>query len=202
MVGAGLTVRFVCTECNNGWMSELENRVRPIVLRLLEDSRSTLSVKDQTVLAAWSVKNAMVFEALRVEGQWFFSDRERRAFRETLLPPVRTNVWLAKCVEQAGVYSCGSNLSGTVEDNPIRMEAYVTTMAFGSLAIQVVAGKLPETIPLATEVTVEQTDAPWDEATVRIWPAPGEVVNWPPRIGLRGDVGLEALGSRWGPHAE
>ena len=111
-------------------------------------------------------------------------------------------MWVAKCVEQAGVYSGASNLSGTVEDNPIRMEAYVTTMAFGALAIQVAAGKLPETIPLATEVTVEQTDGPWDEATVRIWPAPGAGVNWPPRIGLRGDVGLEALGNRWGPHAE
>jgi len=109
-------------------------------------------------------------------------------------------VWIAKCVEQAGVYSCASNLSGTVEGSSARMEAYVTTMGFGALGIQVVGGKLPEEIPLATTVTVDQTPGPWDDATVRIWPGPRQVVNWPPPIGLRGELGLEAFGNRWGPH--
>ena len=105
-------------------------------------------------------------------------------------------------MEQAGVYSCASNLSGAVEDSSFCMDAYVTTMGFGPLAIQVVGGKLPEIISLATEVTVDQTAGPWDEASVRIWPAPDGVLDWPPRIGLRGELGLEALGNRWGPHAQ
>jgi len=83
VVGAGLTVRFVCAPCNNGWMSELENRVKPIVLRLLDNTGTNLTVEEQTTLAAWAVKNAMVFEALRIGQPWFFSDGERNAFRES-----------------------------------------------------------------------------------------------------------------------
>jgi hypothetical protein len=202
VVGTGLTVRFVCAPCNNGWMSELENRVKPIVLRLLDNAGTNLTVEEQTTLASWSVKNAMVFEALRIEQPWFFSAGERNAFRESLSPPARTNVWIAKCVEQAGVYSCATNLSGTVEGSSTRMEAYVTTMGFGALGIQVVGGKLPAEVPLATTVTVDQTPGPWDDATVRIWPGPRQVVNWPPPIGLHGELGLEAFGDRWGPHQD
>lgn len=202
VVGTGLTVRFVCAQCNNGWMSKLENRVKPIVLRLLDNAGTKLTVQEQTALAAWSVKNAMVFEALRIEPPWFFSTGERSAFRESLSPPARTNVWIAKCVEQAGVYSWAWNLSGTVEGSSSRMEAYVTTMGFGALAIQVLGGKLPESIPLATTVTVEQALGPWDDAIVRVRPGPQQVIKWPPPIGLRGELGLEPLGERWGPHSE
>ncbi len=50
VVDTGLTVRFVCEPCNNGWMSELENRVKPIVLRLLDKASTNLTVEEQTTL--------------------------------------------------------------------------------------------------------------------------------------------------------
>src|SRR5258708_15403363 len=42
---ARLTVRFVCATCNNGWMSQIENRVKPILERLLRDETVTPDIR-------------------------------------------------------------------------------------------------------------------------------------------------------------
>ena len=63
---AGPKVRFVCASCNNGWLSRLENRVKPIIEGLFDEESVTLECSDQKTLVAWGVKNAMVHEALRL----------------------------------------------------------------------------------------------------------------------------------------
>ena len=47
---AGVRVRLVCGECNNGWMSDLETRVKPVIEPLLEDSAVVLSTDDRKTL--------------------------------------------------------------------------------------------------------------------------------------------------------
>lgn len=61
-------------------MSRLEDHVKPIVVGLLGDKPVTLDRDDQTTLAVWAVKNAMVYEALRLEAPWFFANSERRLY--------------------------------------------------------------------------------------------------------------------------
>jgi len=200
--GKEVTAKFVCAGCNNGWMSELENVVKPVVEPLLLDHNVGLDRPAQTVLAAWAVKNAMVFEALRVAPPWFFTDGERSAFRKSLRPPTRTNVWIAKCVEHSGCFCSAFDMNVVLDEGETTVPAHLTTMAFGSLTIQIAAGKLPHSVPLATTVTLEDTSTRWEEATVRIWPGPLELVNWPRPVHLRGNQGLEALENRWGPHPE
>jgi len=57
-------VKYVCGECNNGWMSRLENQVKPIVTDIFNLLYIQLDSTSQMTLAAWSVKTAMVLEAL------------------------------------------------------------------------------------------------------------------------------------------
>jgi hypothetical protein len=63
----GVKLRFVCARCNNGWMSDLENRMKPVFDLLLGNVPVTIDQSAQTTVSAWAVKNAMVFEALRVK---------------------------------------------------------------------------------------------------------------------------------------
>ena len=196
---AELTVRFVCTCCNNEWMSRLEDHVKPIVVSLLGDKPVTLDRDDQTTLAVWAVKNAMVYEALRLEEPWFFANSERRALRESLRLPSPTSVWIAKCVEQAGPFCSASALSGVAEISSDQVRAYVTTMAFGPLAIQVLSGKLSSSIPQGTTITGDLRPGPWDQVTIQIWPIQSERVAWPASMGLSGELGLDAFSERWSP---
>ena len=197
VVEPGLKVKFVCARCNNGWMSDLENRVKPIIETLVGEERVTLSSVDQATLATWAVKNAMVFEALRFGRSWFFAKTDRVALREALSPTPWTAVWIAKCVEPPGAFCSASNLSGVAGRLADQVKAYVTTMCFGPLAIQVLTYKLPSSVALSANVTAEPKPGPWEQVTIPIWPAQLAPVAWPPSLGLSGELGIEAFSKRW-----
>lgn len=198
-VNPGIKVKHVCASCNNGWMSRLESQAESVVEPLLEEAPQAFDLRARSVLAGWAVKTAMVLEAVREGQRRFYSDDERRQMRVDQTPPERTSVWLAKVVEHSGAYSAASELRGSAlgSDDPIR--AFVTTLAFGSLAIQVVSTRLPAAIPPAMKLTTQARAGPWDLATARLWPTDLDVVAWPPSVGLAGESGLEALRLRFSP---
>lgn len=55
-------VRNVCGPCNNGWMSRLEGRAKPLLIELMNMRASLLQLSDEerTVLSAWAVKTAFM----------------------------------------------------------------------------------------------------------------------------------------------
>lgn len=56
------TVRCVCRSCNSGWMSELQNRVKPTVSRLVRGECFRLDESSKNELAAWVATAVMVSE--------------------------------------------------------------------------------------------------------------------------------------------
>ncbi len=192
----GHQVRCVCSSCNSGWMSNLENRSKPVLERLLADDQVTLSAIDQTTLSLWSVKCAMVFEALRRESPHFYSTDERAGLRDSATVPARTNVWLAKCVHLPGVYVTASDHADTPDHSPHGARLYSTTMGFGHLAVQVVSVKMPANVPPSMPVRTEVLPGPWQDLTLAL-SASGHAIRWPMSLGLNGEVGLESFANRW-----
>jgi hypothetical protein len=82
-----LTTRIVCARCNTGWMSDLEKLSKPIIVPLMHGIPSTLTVRDQVIIAKWLCKTAMVYD-LHSEKQAprprYFEDDEYSAFASTL----------------------------------------------------------------------------------------------------------------------
>jgi len=191
-----IKVRHVCSNCNNGWMSDLETRAKPIIEQLLGKDRLTLDAASQGILAKWSVKNSMVFEALRLSSSSFYVEVERRALKESLQLPSITSVWIAKSVKFESFFSKASDLEGIITASNNIVKSYVTTMGFGSLAIQVLCSKLPnlagKNIAVDTDMNPE-----WEHATLQIWPVRRQRVVWPPALGLSGEFGLESFSQRW-----
>lgn len=59
-----ITVKCVCTTCNNGWMNDLEEGVRPFLLPLILGTDEFVVILDrkmQSDLAAWAMKTIMMF---------------------------------------------------------------------------------------------------------------------------------------------
>jgi hypothetical protein len=56
----GLLAGRVCTPCNNGWMSQLEQDVRPLLLHLSTGSGQldALTADERRLLARWAIKTA------------------------------------------------------------------------------------------------------------------------------------------------
>jgi len=60
-----LKVKTVCGVCNNGWMSNLEADNIPIIGTMLEDKSTSLDEQQQRLVAAWSVKTAMMSDSMK-----------------------------------------------------------------------------------------------------------------------------------------
>ena len=61
-------IKNVCASCNNGWMSRLESRAKPVLLGLMNQQSSLLqlSLDDRTAISAWAIKTAfMIASALQ-----------------------------------------------------------------------------------------------------------------------------------------
>lgn len=192
-----LLVKWLCRSCNNGWMSRLESEAKPVIESILDDTLDNLDASAQMTLAVWAAKTAMVLEAVDSDRIWFYSEDERNLMRVARVIPVRTSIWIAKCVDQSSVYSAAENLRTTLDDDGIH--AYATTMAFGSLAIQVVTIRTPVMIPAGVAVTYDVSEGPWDQTLVQVWPITQASQLWPPKHGLVGELGLDALTKRLGP---
>jgi hypothetical protein len=197
-----IRVKRVCGGCNNTWMSQLENRAKPVIESLIDDRLDALHLKSMQSIAAWAVKTAMVLESALPPPEWFFTNQERERLRIDELLSHWTSVWIAKCVEHYGLYSACKRLRDTKSVRAGTVTASVTTMAFGSLAIQTRTLRVPSRVPPNTRVTVAERAGPWDELTLQVWPILIEQVPWPPGIVFRGEAGLHELTERFNPASQ
>lgn len=78
-------LHIVCGPCNNGWMSRMQEEVKPILVPMLQGNWSRLSNDDQEKLGAWATMTAYVWEA--AEPSLVTSTaNERRRFMERKKP--------------------------------------------------------------------------------------------------------------------
>lgn len=56
------TLKRICQDCNNGWMSRLENLVKPTMVALMRRERhlDSLAEVEKRALAKWAAKTAIV----------------------------------------------------------------------------------------------------------------------------------------------
>jgi len=193
-------VKYVCRKCNNGCISKLENRLKPIVQNIYNLKSVDLDSVSQMILAVWSVKSAMVFEALRPTQSWYFLDSEREALMKSLDVPSWTHVWVAKCINYQGVFTSGVDLGGIVNTSSGPVKGYVTTLSFGPLAIQVLNIRFATATNPSAKLTIDRPASSLDSATLPVWPAQHQIVSWPPSSELAGESDLEALSKRWVYH--
>lgn len=178
-------------------MSRLENEMKPIVGSILDEQFRDLDVSSQTVIAVWAIKTAMALEALYPEREFFYSENERQNMRALSAIPERTSIWIAKCINQQNIYSAGKDLRTPPGDNEAK--AFVTTMAFGSLALQVVSIRITASLPKEIQVTYDTREGPWGKILLQVWPLVPYSQPWPPSYGLDGEWGLETLTERLSP---
>jgi hypothetical protein len=177
-----LKVKNVCQNiCNSGWMSELENKAKPILSPMILGNAMTLSAAQQLTVAAWLTKCAMVFDSMD-RGEVFYDGLDRSHFREHLTPMDSTSVWL-------GSYS-GTRFRAFTEHGTYRSKgrsgsfykSHIHTMAFGRLALQIMSIKRLTHQHGAFAVDVKMKPGLWKQATVQIWPPILQPVQWPPSI--------------------
>ncbi|GEM_PF-1292437 len=191
-----LKVRCVCQKCNNGWMSQTENAIKPVIKSILDNRMKAVDASSQVHIAVWAIKTAMTLEALNRHRAWFYTNDQRHEFEIATAIPEGTSIWIAKCKNQPNILSIAKDLWTARGENEVH--GYLTTMAFGSLALQVMSSR-PHVNSLGTPITFQVSEGPWKQVLLQVWPLPhiSNSQQWPLNQGLNGDWGLEVLANRF-----
>lgn len=91
-------LKIVCADCNNVWMSQLEDAAKPVLLRMFglpflpyQQPQLVLDTSDQAALARWAFKTAVV--AAYVGRREVFPAPHREEFYSTRNPPQHVQIW-------------------------------------------------------------------------------------------------------------
>lgn len=164
----------VCGDCNNGWMSVLEQRARPVLQGLADGTQASVTGPEQELLAKWLFKTAVMHERLVPESGRTSTAKQRAGLRWGVVPP-GWSAHIAHTVQEPNetvTYDLGPAVNWTHEDGSHRGRARLITMRFGQMATQVVLHNL-DTVPTFAELLGG------DEFAAQIWPVEGRV-KWPP----------------------
>jgi hypothetical protein len=180
-----ITVRSVCKKCNNGWMSNLQNKAKPIIEGLLDETNTTLSLEDARTLTSWAVMTVMCMETRNERPFWLYRELDRTLFYASKEIPKNTEVWIAYWVNSPGPFFEGKN--GQAKDS----DGHVSTFGFGNLIFQVLhivpkGGGTPQ----AGRITI---DDHWEKFLIPIR-YPKEQKKTVP---IDGEEGFQALESRF-----
>lgn len=163
--------KVVCNRCNNEWMSQLEERSKALLTRMIDGEELELSRADQKLLARWADKISLVYDYGETSSV-VTSAEQRKAFMtlDTALP--LTQVWLGTFTPRLGDLRHRRYtyvLAGNVD---IRLD----TMVMGPVVFYVVSTSDPERFG-HEELRVDGT--PMSEYVVKIWPLTQDKVDWP-----------------------
>jgi hypothetical protein len=194
--GTYLKARCVCERCNGGWMSRLEGSAKPILEPMIHDLPCAIDYVQQSVIAAWTIKTAMVFECTKAESA-FYSPEDRRHLLTWLTPPPDAFVWIGRYVNSHALFIENHYLSNTKPTN-VLTEGCVTTFAIGRLCLQSFTARRS----LQSEgkrITVHTKREQWDRLLIQVWPALEQVIRWPPPLNFGPPIeSLEKLAGRIG----
>ena len=174
-----LLAKFVCKTCNHGWMSQLESANKPLLGAFLRDITAPIDPVQQRSIAQWALKTAMVMGAVGSRKTAFYTQQERENLRTAFAIPPNTSVWLGRYTGRAELAFTGTHGWSTKPDDPKVIHAYVTTILFGRIAVQVFSAHAPDGHP---SVVINARPGPWNGLLVRVWPAATRTIAWPPQL--------------------
>lgn len=187
----GMRVKFVCDDCNHGWMSDLETAVKPLLGSMLHDVTLRIDGTQQSAIARWAIKTTMVMESIANRVHPFFERDERERLHSSLAIPPNTYVWLARSVGEYDLAYVGMHLWNEKPGDPKAIHCYVNSIGFGYLVLQVFSAHIPDGHPRMDVPTV--FSAPWEKLLIQIWPTTERFLAWPPEMTFS-DTGMITFG--------
>lgn len=172
------SLKVVCRQCNGGWLSQLEESVRPTLVPLITGERRNLTEIEQVLLATWATKIAMVAEHFRPIDDGILQD-ERTWLMNELTPPAKWFVWIAayngKEWGNLSIAQIRAALNPTPVTRPSDAAYYgqVTTFGVGHVLFCVVSGSSPD-----METRFGGRDA---DGLLQICPVCPRSILWPPQ---------------------
>ncbi len=181
-------------------MSRLEDASKPVIGALMDDISLWLDTMQQSQVAIWCMKTAMVVEQVNARKRTpCYDQMEREELRLTSAIPIQTLMWLGRCSLRS-LAAIGTDIWIDIPDTPKVAKGAVTTIVVGHLAIQVL------TIHVRAEYrhknvninTIHPKAGQWDKLLIPFY-FPTHTIQWPPPLTFTngGATSIASLMDRW-----
>lgn len=173
--GPAYYTRAFCERCNNGWMSALEEKVRPLLEPLLHGEPRRLGPDDQELLALWATKTILAFQSIEEPSTTWARPGDCHELFTTQRPLANSQVWLGCTVHGSPAWYRAHTirLRGSAED---AVDGFGATLTVGHAVFYFVLG-------FAGAIGMRLRYEP-ASALREIWPGGQREVDWPPRLAL------------------
>lgn len=179
-------VHVVCSDCNSGWLSQIQNDAKPILIPLFEGGTITLDQTAQQLVATWVAMSTMTGEHLSQEQRRLaIPQSDRTWLMERRTPPPGWCIWIGRYPRQENPTLWvkasfpvvnADKLPDTITDEDLAPTMQTTAFSVGNLFAFAMSCHFPE-IPLG-----------WDWRTApaardllkRVWPTSSTMVDWAP----------------------
>jgi hypothetical protein len=184
------TIKSVCHECNNGWMSSLDDAGKSVLSLLIKGEAAFLDVDSQKLIATWVAMKTMV-------GEFFDPVKaavplsERQFLRDRRQPPDNWIIWIGNYTRDkwtgewvhtaVGIDSA----EGIARRDPKIPNTQTTTFVVGKLYAHVFSSEIPDII---AGITLGKIGL---EKLAQIWPARESFIGWP--TNALSDVDADAI---------
>lgn len=174
----------VCTDCNHGWMSDLETKASPLLKPMLKGHAQGLSIEQQVLLAQWATKTAMTLDQTYPRDQRVFSIGECKQLMDREMPPPGTGVQLARYAGSGVFLEFGHNdlYRTAIADisNPGPPDGHRTAIRIDKLVLEV---------NMTSDANLDLRAASRDvrDILLPIWPSTTPIA-WPPRVAMSDDT--------------
>jgi hypothetical protein len=174
-----MTVKAVCSKCNGGWMSRLEEVARPVLAPLIRGESQQFEIGNVETIATWTVKTALMAQLTGVEYSAGLGPVYRTLYNERK-PPHNSVVWVAATgaedwglrFEIVGALIAMEEESNSIEpDDPVNTIS--VTIGLGNLLLHTV-------LTVRNKVSYPPLDEIHSGAIKRLWPDPTAMTLPPP----------------------
>jgi hypothetical protein len=173
---ASKKVYAVCQNCNNSWMSQLENKAKHVILPLMKGDLIDLDAQMQRTLIEWIVLKVLVADN-HENRDAVFRKTHLVAFKATREIPAGMSIWVGRCVDESckSFFRKHAALLGQPGKDPPkegRKNTQSTAIGIGELFIFSMSC-ITESIDLNRFIQ-------FDNHVVRLWPNGNDPLVWPP----------------------
>lgn len=172
----------VCSACNEGWMSTLENLSKPILTPMITRNQIplALSSQDQWITATWAAKTVYVLASQLTNS--FIPPMHPFLVRENWMPPSQVNVWIgshdrARRDPLNSVFIVKPLWASAVDDLADRQAefGYMAFAAIGGISFLMIGHRHTGRLRF-------RLNPPASELLFKLWPREAETLNWPPPL--------------------
>lgn len=176
-------VRCVCgLMCNNGWMRQLDNVARPIMIPLVKGEEVRVTPDDQRIISAWASMKAMVAEYAESEFVTTHHMQRQRMMKVQLPPAKGWSVWIGRYVKVGGPNYWSAIPFLVLPDRRVAKRRHRRATYYNSHATTQIVGELLIHVmrcPMHRLIRRWTFRLSSGMALFRIWPPSSYSIRWP-----------------------